>query len=195
MGALLGLFCRSRADTSLALPEPAGRDANGEGRPTRALLFPAPPSAAAAARIPYRGRKGSDERYSGFLAQVETMAFAAAVGRSSLLGLGRCVCHRCLLIKSASACSSMSFPFRLPRRRRLLRWVAADLSRLPSRCSLLALFLATPSLTAPFRRDQKAVNSSGRSPGPHPPNAPTASSPPHHPSSACSSRLDRHQPL
>ena len=121
--------------------------------------------------------------------------FAAAIGRSSLLGLGRCVCRRCLLIKSASACSSVSFPFRLPRRRRLLRWVAADLSRLPSRCSLVALFLATPSLTAPFRRDQKAVNSSSRSPGPHPPNAPTASSPPRHPSSACSSRLDRHQPL
>ena len=100
----------------------------------RALLFPPPPSAAAAARVPYRGRKGSDERYSGFLAQVETVAFAAAVGRSSLLGLGRCVCRRCLLIKSASACSSMSFPFRLPHRRLLLRWVAADLSRLPSRC-------------------------------------------------------------
>ena len=60
--------------------------------------------------------------------------FAAAIGRSSLLGLGRCVCRWCLLIKSASACSSVSFPFRLPRRRRLLRWVAADLSRLPSRC-------------------------------------------------------------
>ena len=57
--------------------------------------------------------------------------------------------------------------------------------------SLLVLFLATPSLTAPFQRDQKAVNSSGRSLGPHPPNAPTASSPPRPPSSACSSRLDR----